>query len=213
MNRTSRLLTGLLLILGGLLFLLVNFDIIPSDLPLIWIGLFGLGGLGFLVYLLLNPSHWWPVIPGFTLLGLATLIGLSEYTNIGDTWGATIFLAAIGLSFWAIYVFTGGKEWWAIIPGGALLTVASIPTAELYLRDDAVAGLFFLGMGLTFGLIYLLPSGEGRQKWALIPGGIMLVMGALLMAAAAELFNYLWPLALVLGGIYLIIRALRQQAP
>ncbi len=211
MNRTSRLLTGLLLILGGLLFLLVNFDVIP-DRGWIWVGIFGIAGIGFLGYLLLNPSHWWPVIPGFTLLGLATLIGLSEYTALGDTWGATIFLGAIALSFWVIYIFTGGREWWALIPGGTMLTIALMPALDVYLKDNAVAGVFFLGLGLTFSLIYVLPSGESRQKWALIPGGIMLVMGALLMAAAVEIINYLWPIALVLGGLYLLLRALRQPA-
>ena len=214
-NRTSNITLGVLLIGGGLLFLLMNFNIIPSLQPLIWASLFGLGGLGFLSYLITSRAHWWPVIPGLTLLGLSALIALETlFPTLDDTWGASIFMGSIALAFWIIYAATGGSEWWAIIPGGTLFTIALvIIVSESMLpeqvSDDIAGGVFMLGLSLTFGLVYLLPSGEQRQRWALIPAGILLVIGLFIAAAAAQLLAFIAPILLILIGIYLVIRTAR----
>jgi hypothetical protein len=214
-NRTSNITLGVLLIGGGLLFLLMNFNIIPPLQPLIWASLFGLGGLGFLSYLITSRAHWWPVIPGLTLLGLSALIALETlFPTLDDTWGASIFMGSIALAFWIIYAATGGSEWWAIIPGGTLFTIALvIIVSESMLpeqvSDDIAGGVFMLGLSLTFGLVYLLPSGEQRQRWALIPAGILLVIGLFIAAAAAQLLAFIAPILLILIGIYLVIRTAR----
>ena len=214
-NRMSSVILGILLIAGGAVFLLMNFNIIPSAQPMIWAALFSLGGLGFLSYLVTSRDHWWPIIPGLTLLGLGALIALQElFPTLGDTWGPAIFLGAIGLAFWFIYASTRTSEWWAIIPGGALVTLALVVLAEGAFAErfgsDFVGAVFMLGLGLTFGLVYLLPSGEQRQRWALIPGGIMIVIGLFIAVAAAELLAFAAPAALILVGAYFILRSLSR---
>ncbi len=67
-------------------------------------------------------------------------------------------------------------------------------------------GVFFLGLGLTFALVALLPSAAGRMTWAWIPAGILAVMGLLLMATSGNLIDYLWPLIIIAAGGFLIIR-------
>jgi hypothetical protein len=74
-----------------------------------------------------------------------------------------------------------------------------------------MGGVFFFGLGLTFALLAILPTPEGRLTWAIIPAIVLLVMGALITAAAAQLINYLWPVALVLGGLYLLYRVIRSR--
>lgn len=214
-DRMSSVILGVLLIAGGAVFLLMNFDIIPSAQPLIWAAIFGLGGLGFLTYLVTGPGHWWPIIPGLTLLGLGTLIGIEElFPTLGDMWGPAIFLGFIGLAFWFIYLSTGATEWWAIIPGGTLVTLALVILVEDVsverFGDDFAGAVFMLGIGLTFGLIYLLPSGEQRQRWALIPSGITVAIGLFIAAAATQLLAYVAPAALIAIGAYFIVRSLRQ---
>lgn len=213
-DRKSRILLGLLLIVGGVIFLLMSLDIIPGEgWPLMWITLFGMAGLAFWTVFIRNPEQWWPIIPGMTLLGLATLIGLETFAapQVGDTWAPAIFMGSISLSFWIIYAITGAEQWWAIIPGGVLLTIAAIVVLSSFAAEELTGGVFMLGMGFTFLLIYLLPGEERRSGWPLIPAGIMGIIGLFLIASVAEVLNYLWPIALLLAGAYLILRALRAR--
>lgn len=204
----ARVIWGILLIAGGILFLLQNFGLFGGMLTFLWVLIFGAAGAIFLFVLLTNRAHWWAVIPGFALLSLAALIALDQLIpQIGDAWGGTLFLGGIGLSFWVIY-FVKREHWWAIIPGGVMLTLALIAGLASVLEGTETGGVFFLGLGLTFGLLSFVPTPQGRIKWALIPAAVLLVMGLLLGAAAAPLLNYLWPVALILLGLYHIFRTL-----
>jgi len=204
----ARVIWGILLIAGGILFLLQNFGFLGGMLAFLWVLIFGTAGAVFLFVFLTNRAHWWAVIPGFALLSLAALIALDQLVpEIGDAWGGTLFLGGIGLSFWVIY-FVNREHWWAIIPGGVMLTLALIAGLASVLEGIETSGVFFLGLGLTFGLLSFVPTPQGRIKWALIPAAVLLVMGLLLGAAAAPLLNYLWPVALILAGLYHVFRTL-----
>ncbi len=80
---------------------------------------------------------------------------------------------------------------------------------ELFLYS-AAGGVFFLGLGLTFVLVGLLPSPQGKMGWAFIPAAVLLVMGIVLIGAFTALTNYVWALALIAIGIWLLLRALRR---
>jgi uncharacterized membrane protein len=67
-------------------------------------------------------------------------------------------------------------------------------------------GIFFFGLGLTFALLALLPTPEGRLTWSIIPAIVFLIVGTFITAAATELINYVWPVLLILGGLYLLYR-------
>jgi len=193
---------GVLLIVIGALFLLQNFGLLGGVENLIWLTLFGLGGLVFLWVFISNNENWWAIIPGFTLLGLAALIGFGD--RMGALGGA-LFLGAIGLSFWVIYILKR-DFWWAIIPGGTLFTLALVAGLSEWLPGLEVGGIFFLGLAATFGLLYLIRTPEGRMKWALIPAGVLGIMGLCIIAAAGNLIGWIWPATLILGGGYLIFR-------
>ncbi len=209
MNRSKqRILWGLLLIAGGTLFLLQNLELLTIA-PLIWPFFFGAAGLAFLIVFLSNlREHWWAAIPGFTLLGLMGSTGLEELApELTDVWSGAFFLGSIGISFWVIYL-VNRDHWWAVIPGGVLLTLAAITPLSTTLPGLESGGVLFMGLGLTFALLSLLPTSEGRMKWPLIPAAVLLVMGLLIIASAEALLSYLWPVALILGGLYLLLRAL-----
>ena len=81
----ARLLFGLLLIAGGVLFLLDNLGLVP------WAGLFWaaaalVGGLAFLSVVARDRAMWWAFIPGITLLGLAGTITLGELAPALGDW-------------------------------------------------------------------------------------------------------------------------------
>jgi len=202
---------GVLLIAGGILFLLQNLGILGGGLALVWALLFAAAGMVFLYVFLNDRDDWWAVIPGCVLLSLGILIGLDELAPmLSNLLGGALVLGAISLSFLVIY-FTKRDYWWAIIPGGVMLTLAVITVVDSSAQDLEVGGILFLGLGATFGILSLLPHPQGRMKWPIIPAAVFLIMGTLLTAASASVLNYLWPTALVLTGLYLVYRSLTSK--
>lgn len=207
----SRVLWGVLLIAAGILFLLQSLGIIRVT-ALIWPVLIGVASLAFLFVFARGPqSNWWAAIPGFVLLSIAGIAALNELApQVGEAVGGPLFLGGIALSFWVIYLFNPG-HWWAVIPGGVLLTLALVAGLSPTLEGVETGGVFFLGLGITFALLAVLPTPEGRLVWAVIPAVVLLLMGALITAAAVDLMNYLWPALLILGGLYLLYRTARAR--
>jgi hypothetical protein len=86
-------------------------------------------------------------------------------------WGV-VFLAG-GAYF--IYRFANNTqgEWWAVIPGSALVGLGADSILPRILGD--LGGFFFLGiLGAGFLAVYF----SGRERWwAIIPGGVLLTLG------------------------------------
>lgn len=197
-----RLLLGILLVLGGLLSLLDALGIISNAGGIFWGLIFAAGGLIFLYMLVNNRENWWAAFPAFTLLGLALSSFLPESLEAFD---GLVFFAGISLGFWWVY-FTGTDRWWAIIPAGILLTLGIVSLVDSASAGIETGGLFFLGMGLTFILVAVLPGDKSGRSWALIPGVILLVFGALLGTPYRDFTDYLWPAILILLGGYFVFR-------
>jgi len=200
---------GLLLIAAGGLLLLQNFELLGVTWDILWAALFAMGGVAFVAIFLMDRHQWWAVIPGFTLLGLGALIALSSLGVSMATWGGVLFLGLIGLSFGVVYL-VNPKNWWAVIPGGTLLTLAAITGLSELLPGEVIGGIFFLGLGLTFGFLYILPTVEGRQRWAIFPAAILIIMGLLVMAVSTNVFSLIWPSLLIVAGLYLVWRNFRR---
>ncbi|MBN2549964.1 MAG: hypothetical protein JXB15_12450 [Anaerolineales bacterium] len=202
----SRILWGSLLILGGIIFLLDNLGILKLG-DLFWVLVFGLGGVLFISVFFQNRLNWWSLIPGFGLLGVAAAIGLDWIAPaIGGTWGGLFVLGSLGLSFLVIYLFDR-QHWWALIPGGVLLTLGFVDLVESLLPGVETGGVFFLGLGITFGLVALLPTSQGQMKWAWIPAAVLTGMGLLMIAAVENLMAYMIPIILIGVGIVIILRS------
>ena len=205
----SRVLWGILLILVGLLFLLENLEMI--DLGSAWAVLFAAAGLVFGYVFIEDRTKWWATIPAMALLGIGGLIGLDALLA-GDvgSWGASLFLGSLGLAFLIIYLTTQREQWWALIPGGVLVTLAIAVGLEPVLPDEAFVGLFFLGLGLTFALVYLFAGRDKGLRWALIPAGVLALMGIIFLSLAGRLAAIVWPVVLIVIGGYVLLRSLRH---
>jgi len=202
-----RLIIGVLLVLGGVLSLLNAMGVISNAGGIFWGLIFGVGGLIFLYMLVNDRNNWWAAFPAFTLLGLSVSSFLPDSLKAYD---GLVFFAGISLGFWWVY-FTSKERWWAIIPAGVLLTLGVVSSVE-NASDMATGGLFFLGLGLTFILVAVLPGGSGRS-WALIPGTILLLFGALLGTPYSGITNYLWPAVLIILGGYFVVRFFINRSP
>jgi hypothetical protein len=201
-----RIFWGALLIVAGLLFLAQSMGLIASAWSALWAVVFGVAGLAFVAWLFVDRRQWWAIIPGLTLLGLAGVIVLSMLTPEGNSgWAGAIFLGAIGLSFVIVYIMRR-DFWWALIPAGALMTLALVAVSTSFMTGLESGALLFIGLGVTFGIVALVPTPDGRMTWALIPAGILGVMGILIALAMGSLLNYVWPVALIIVGVYILIR-------
>ena len=201
-----RLLIGLLLIVGGLLSFLEVQGFISNAGGIFWGLIFAAGAAVFLYMLSSDPANWWAAFPGFTLLGLAVSSFLPDSLHAYD---GLAFFAGISLAFWWVY-FNDRQRWWAIIPAGVLLTLGVVSVLD-EVSTLETGGSLFLGLGLTFILVAILPGGSTRT-WALIPGIILLLFGALLGTPFVGLADYLWPAVLIVLGLYLIFRFFRNQS-
>ena len=203
----SRVLWGALLILAGLAFLLQNIIGFPIG-GIFWGVIFGIAGLVFLSVYISNRQHWWALIPGFTLLGIGFTIAVSSlFPQLGGVVGGPVILGGIALSFFTVFL-ANRENWWALIPAGVMFTLAIVAGLDQFISGGGVGGIFFLGLGLTFALIALLPTSQGRMRWAWIPAGVLIFMGMVVFAAAENIFGFLWPIALILVGVFFVFRAL-----
>ncbi len=201
----SNILLGVLLIIGGILLLLSNMNVSIS--AIIWPFLFGAAAIPFLLIFLTDRNRWWAGIPGFALLGLAGVMFCDLFPyRIFDAIQGAIFLGGLGIGFWAVYIRTGLREWWAIIPGGVLLTLAAVAGLETFLSDSITGGVFMLGLGLTFAAVYLAPAAGGRNRWAAIPACILAFIGIAGILSSTHLLGVLGAIALIGLGGYLLLR-------
>ena len=205
-----RVILGALLLVLGTVALLQNLHVIQfsgSIWGIFWAVIFMAGGAAFLTALVNNRQNWWAAIPGLTLVGLGLIIAISLLFPAfpGNITGA-LFLAAIGAAFWVIY-FRMPENWWAIIPGGTLLTLAAVTIVSDY-NGELSGGLFFIGLGITFGLLALIPT--TKMKWPWIPAGILTAMGVVI-AFSSLAGALIWPIALILLGGFFIYRAVRNR--
>ena len=183
----------LLMVLGGFV-LLANIGVL--NLPgLVFAAVLAAGG-GYLsrVYIK-NRERAWAVVPlifGFALFGTAA-------AALSPTLAGAQFLALLGGGFAVAYL--DRKHWWAVIPAGALFSLAAVAgLGEVAPRIDGGPVLFF-GLAATFAYLYKLP--EGGKVWAVYPA-IAAVAVALLGASFTN--GWLLPAALIGGGVYLFKR-------
>lgn len=211
----NKLVWGLFLVAGGTFFLLQNVGLFQGLGALFTVAAFGIAGFVFLYMFVTDfDQRWWAAIPSMALLGLAGTIFLGEFGfgPLEDISG-TFFLASIGTGF-ALVFLVKPRYWWAIIPAGSLFTLAAVAGADEVSRGRLDGGgLFFLGLGLTFLVLVLLPKEvDSDLRWAYIPAGALIAMGVLIGTPLVAWIGSLWPAALILGGLYLLTRSRKITA-
>jgi len=143
-------------------------------------------------------------------VGVALLLGRSQLMDYGPA-----FLLAFGVALSLHGVFS--RKLSPLVPGCILLGLGS----GMYLGDRGLEPLGVvrwnvLGLGLGFLLLVLLALllGLGAQWWALVVGGVLVTaaalpeLKALLDPPLVVAMRTYWPVALVVLGLYLVVREL-----
>ena len=209
-RRQTSLIWGIGLLVVGALLLLRNLDVIPDTGEFLPAVLFIVGGAVFGWLYISNRDQWWWIIPSGALLGIGLLIGLTGLSRAaGGRWGGSIFLACLAASFLVVFA-THRDLWWALIPGGVLLTTAIVAGLPSDAGELSGAVMMF-GMAATFALVALLDAGQQRFRWALIPAGILGVLGVVILLEAATWSNIVIAIVMVAAGLFLIYRGIRSH--
>ena len=186
---------------GFILFALGVTRLLPDSLDEMGGAVF-LGGIAlafWYVFLTDRVSRWWAIIPGGVLTALALLILAS---SLFREFSGAIVLGGIGLTFFVVYLTNPGERWWALIPGGVLATLAGMTIAAERFGEFQTAGFFFLGLAVTFLLVAVL----ARMRWAYWPALALGVMGLLGLGSLLNFANYVWAVALIAIGGFMVVR-------
>lgn len=166
------------------------------------------------VYFYDRRGNWWALIPAGATASLALVI-LAGSAGLGEL-AATVLFLGIGLVFLGLYfIEIDGRRhnWWTLIPAGALFSLAAVVILGTLGQGALAGGALFLGLGVTFGVLYLM-RGPGRPlDWAWIPSLALLGFGLFIVAIAGDSFlaGVVWALALIVAGLVLLVTNLRRQ--
>lgn len=151
------------------------------------------------VYFTSRTERWWALIPAGVLTALALVVIVSERF---EQYSGAVFLGGIGLAFFMVYFTNMAERWWALIPAGVLSTLAGVTIAAERFGEFQTAGFFFFGLALTFLLVALL----AKMSWAYWPALVLGIMGFLGIASLLDFANYIWAVALIAAGGFVLIR-------
>ena len=91
-----------------------------------------------------------------------------------------MFLFGIPALLFLLTYVVDRRQWWALIPGSVLtgLTLIIFNEQNHFISTVQAGGLFLFSIGVPFLLIFVL---NRKMWWALIPGGVMVVLSILPM--------------------------------
>jgi hypothetical protein len=195
------------LILFGALLLVETF----TDLSAwVWIVLLVAGAVVASGVYLADRSDWAMLLTAYVLWAVALLIALIIPNVLQDETIAFYVLLAIALPFLAVY-YRDRAQWWALIPAYVLLVVSvMLGLMGLGVLDDLLVPAYVLiAIALPFFVVY---ARDRKQWWALIPGGIMAVIGLSFLIAGAA-FEYIGALVLLVVGGWILVRVFTRKEP
>lgn len=154
------------------------------------------------------------LVGGIVLIMLGAIALIAQFVEVGE-WLGLLILPTMGLLFFAWGI--AARQSGLMIPGG-ILTGLGIGTLLITgpfesASGDVQGGIFMLAFALGWALIPIVAAivtGDNHW-WALIPGGIMGLIGAALLLGgvaqdALELLGNIWPVFLILAGLFLLLR-------
>lgn len=213
-NQSTQLLIGVFLILLGALFLASTLGRFSWDEEYNVAVVFFAAGIVLLLAHFFFEKKLWTLILGGAGLFIGGAIFIDESRIFPDDTIGIILFVLTGLIFLSALRF-GKKNWWAVIPGGFCLVIASHILFDMnyWMPDDYHGIVFFGGAGLIFGIIYLLKDDEYKLDWAKYPSIIAFVIAAIILLAMdfKDAFSrFVFPAILIGSGTIVLLKALKK---
>lgn len=201
---------GLLLIAVGSVLLAQTLGLFPGSGEITVGALMVVGGLALAGGAVLGRLAVGAAVAGAALAGVGGAIVLDAlWPEAGSVWSGPLILAAIGSGFLLVYL-RAKTAWWAVIPAGALFSLAVVAGVTPLAPGAVTGAILLLGLAGTFAVVALLPVPGRNQRWAWIPALVLGSLGLLTLGTtqATEVFL---PMLLIAAGAYLLFRAARGR--
>jgi hypothetical protein len=200
------------LIPGGIMLFLALVTLLVDNVGGEWVGamVLLLIALTFLFVYLNNQTRIWALIVAYVFGVLSVAPMLAAFGEIAAYFGP-VFLFAVALPFFFLY-FRSPGNWWAIIPAGALTVVGIVAALAIAgLINDRTSGgyvnaFLMAGLAVVFAVLWL----RHNKAWAKIVA-IVLAVVAVASVFFVSSYEIFWPVAIILGGMYLLYTALRPK--
>jgi hypothetical protein len=195
----------ILLVIAGLL-AVIGWELLVDDALATYVLL--AIALPFVIVFLRDRKQWWALIPAYVMVIVAFIVFIEEAGVLPDYFVGTGVLVAIGLPFLAVFL-RDRRQWWALIPAYAMFSISAIiPLSELDIDEMLIPAYVMFAIALPFLFVYLR---DRSNWWALIPGGIMTLIGAI-MLLSVQLVEYLVPIAIILAGVWILGRGFTRDS-
>ena len=167
---------GLVLILGGGLFLALNLGYLENRSPQLWMAVFASASLLFFAgYFLNGLREWGWLFPASIFGALALTIELGEL-HLQGAMVASPILASIALPFVVAFVLEPRQRWWALIPAWIMLVLTALMLFVERVPGEAIAALILYSIALPFLVVFLF---DRSRRWALIPAFVLAAVGTI----------------------------------
>jgi len=199
------------LILGSVM-LLEEFRIIRIDESYTIAALCLLGCIA-LFHRYQNNKNIFMLILSAVLFFISSAIIIDSIAFMDDAFiGILLFILVAGL-FLHGYTLDRNKIG-LLIPAGICLTLASVIFLDTVARADGefIGSMFFLGVGLTFGFMYLMRDQDKPLEWAKILAIGFIAFAVFVFIVSSDYFDgeVCFPLLMIAVGGYLIYRGRRN---
>jgi hypothetical protein len=182
-QKFSGLFWGVLLMVGGGIYLAQNQGYLTHVDPAVWITLYiGVSIISLVFYFLGGIQKWWMLLPAGIFGGLSILVILAANGVNHPAMASPLFLG-IAVPFSVAYLLDRTKNWWALIPAGLMAFLIFVLWVVESLGGEIIGSALFFILAFVFGLIYFALR---RASWALIVAYIFFVLGFLPVIAAGS---------------------------
>ncbi len=163
--------------------------------------------LPFLLVYIMDHKRNWALIPCLALMVVGTipLLGMFVFGAYFDI--AVVVLMAV--PFLAVYLWSK-KNWWALIPAGVFTSIALSFILSERLRIPFPSELFLAGLGLTFGILWLMRE-QYSTDWAKFPA-LALFGVAVLVLFATNSSDLVGPIVLLVTGVVLLLGSIYDRS-
>lgn len=208
---TDRVRNWWALIPGGVMLFLALVTLLVDSVGGEWVGAMFLLMIGaaFLFVYLGDRTRLWALLVAY-IMGVISIAPMLAAFGDAAAYFGSVFLFAVALPFFIVY-FRSAENWWAIIPAGTVSILGVITTLAIAgLINDSSSGarvgaLLAGGLAATFSVLWF----RHHMDWAKT---VAILLAALAVASLffVSFYEIFWPIAIILGGVYLLYTALRK---